>query len=69
VLAILDQHLATSTFMAGAEFTLADIGYMPYVEYLYAAGESELVTSHKHLAAWWNRVAERPSWKKAIGKA
>ena len=66
---ILDKHLATSTYMAGTDFTLADIGYMPYVEYLFASGEGELVTAHKHVAAWWNRVSERPSWKKATGKA
>ena len=66
---VLDKHFASSTYMVGDQFTLADVTYMPYVEYLFACGEGDLITSRKHLASWWNRVSERPSWKKTTGKA
>jgi glutathione S-transferase len=67
VLEIVDRHLAGRDFFAG-QFSLADICYAPYVEYLFAGKQGDLVTSHKSLAAWWGRVSERPSWRKATGK-
>lgn len=66
--AVLDKNLEGKQFMTGDQFTLADIGFMPYVEYVFGCNEGELITSHKNLGAWWQRVSERPSWKKAIGK-
>jgi glutathione S-transferase len=60
---VLDQALAAQPYLAGEEFSLGDIGFMPYIEYLYAAQESELITSRPHVAPWWKRVSERPSWQ------
>lgn len=64
---ILDRHLAGRDFFAGA-FSLADICYAPYVEYLFAGKQGDLITGHKNLGAWWGRVSERASWRKATGK-
>jgi glutathione S-transferase len=66
---ILEAHLASSPFIVGDQFTLADIGFLPYIEYLFAAGEGAHFTSRPNAAAWWTRCSERPSWKKATGKA
>ncbi|MFT3771650.1 MAG: glutathione S-transferase N-terminal domain-containing protein [Minicystis sp.] len=66
--ATLDKWFADHQYFGGDVFSLADIGYMPYVEYLFAAGEGGLITEPKHLGAWWTRVSERPSWRKATGK-
>lgn len=63
---VLDQPLATQPYLAGQEFSLADIGFMPYIEYLYAAQESELITSRPQVAAWWGRVSARPSWQTLV---
>ncbi len=65
---VLEKALEGREFLAGDQFSLADIGYMPYVEYIFACGEGELITSHKNVGAWWKRISERPSWKKAVGK-
>lgn len=65
---ILDKHLAKNTYFSGNMFTLADVCFMPYVEYLFASESGDLVTSRPAFAAWWNRVNERPSWRAAIGK-
>jgi glutathione S-transferase len=64
---VLEPHLAKNTYLAGEAFTLADISYMPYVGYLYQAGEAELINSRRSVAAWWGRVSERPSWRKVAG--
>lgn len=68
-LPILDRQLAKTTFIAGDTFTLADIAFMPYVEYLYAAKAGDLIDKHPHVTAWWKRVSDRPSWKAVTGKA
>jgi glutathione S-transferase len=66
---IVEQHLGKNPYFAGSEFSIADIGYMPYVEYLFAAGAGDLITSRPNVASWWNRVSSRPSWQKVTGKA
>lgn len=68
VATILDKHLAGKDYFVGAQFTLADICYMPYVEYLFAGKQGDLITDHKNMAAWWGRVSERKSWRIATGK-
>jgi glutathione S-transferase len=65
---IVDKHLAGKQFFAGEMFSLADICFMPYVEYLFPAESGDIVTSRSNLSAWWNRVSARPSWLKATGK-
>lgn len=65
---ILEKRLGEVEYIAGADFTLADICYMPYIEYLFASGHGELITSRPNVAAWWNRISARPSWLTATGK-
>jgi glutathione S-transferase len=67
-LPIMDRQLAKTQFIAGNAFSLADIAFMPYVEYLYAAKANEPIERHANVHAWWKRVSERPSWKIATGK-
>jgi len=67
-LEVLDEALATAPYLAGASFSLADISFMPYVGYLFPAGAGELVDNRTHTRAWWQRVSERPSWKKVVNK-
>ena len=66
---VLEKALDGHAYLAGDQFSLCDIGFMPYIEYLFAGQEGELITSRKNVGAWWKRISERPSWKKATGKA
>jgi glutathione S-transferase len=59
-----DRWLASNTYFAGSGFSLADIHWMPYVEYLLQIGEGEPVTTRKNLSAWWERVSGRESWRR-----
>jgi glutathione S-transferase len=59
-----DRWLATTRFFAGEQFTLADVHWMPYLEYLPRIGEGDAIAGRKHLDAWWNRVSSRPTWQK-----
>ena len=57
----------TNAYIAGDHFTIADIGFMPYIEYLYAAKQGDLIDGSPAVHAWWKKISARPSWKAAIG--
>jgi glutathione S-transferase len=59
-----DAWLARSEHFAGRAFSLADIHWMPYLEYLQHLGEGNAVARRKHLDAWWKKVSSRPTWQK-----
>jgi glutathione S-transferase len=62
-LAVLDEGLGRGTYLAGETFSLADISLMPYIGSLPMIGAEHLLTGMPRLAAWWQRVRERPSWR------
>lgn len=66
---VAERELATRPYFAGNAFTLADISWMPYVEYLFPSGMGELITSRPAVSAWWERVRSRPSWKNVTAAA
>jgi len=66
---ILDKQLGRTPFLAGAEFSLADLVYMPYLEYAMATPAREIVARFPHVMAWWNKISERPTWLKVAGRA
>lgn len=67
VLDIAEANLSKQDYLAGSSFTLADISWMPYVQYLFAAESGDLITKLPAVNAWWQRVSTRPSWKKVAG--
>ena len=64
---VAERTLSKQEFFGGKSLTLADISWMPYVQYLFAAEAGDLVTSRPGTRAWWERVSTRPSWKKVAG--
>ena len=65
---VIDAHLAKHDYFAGAQFSIADITYMPYVEYAINTPAKDIYSKFPHFMAWWNRVSERPSWRKVAGR-
>jgi glutathione S-transferase len=65
---ILDKALSKQEYIAGGTFSLGDISFMPYIEYLFAAQAGDIITARPSMAAWWKRISERASWKTATGK-
>ena len=61
---VVDKTLASQPYLAGDEFSLADIYWMPYMQYLFPSGAGDLVKARSNVAAWWERVSTRPSWVK-----
>jgi glutathione S-transferase len=68
-LGIMDAQLAKHPYIAGSTFTLADICYMPYLEYVMASPAKEIVAKHPNVSAWWAKISDRPSWRKVTGRA
>jgi glutathione S-transferase len=67
--AVMDKELAKSAFIAGGAFSLSDICYMPYFEYAMTSKAKEIIAKYPHVMTWWNKISERPTWRKATGKA
>jgi glutathione S-transferase len=68
-LGVLEVGLTKSPFLAGAQFSLADVCFMPYFEYAMVTPVKATFAKYPHVSAWWTKVSERPAWQKAIGKA
>lgn len=67
-LKVVSETLSKNAYFAGDQFTLADIGFMPYVEYLMGTPAAATLEKYPAFTAWWSRVSTRPSWKVATGK-
>lgn len=68
-LTVMEARLAKSPFLAGAELSLADICFMPYFEYAMGTPAKEIFAKYPRVMAWWNHASERPTWRKAAGRA
>jgi glutathione S-transferase len=65
--AMLEQRMATRTWVAGEEFTLADCSAMPAL--FYAEAVHPFSTSHPALAFYVDRLMARPSVQRTIRDA
>ncbi|MEV0401052.1 glutathione S-transferase C-terminal domain-containing protein [Actinoallomurus sp. NPDC050550] len=64
---MLDAALADRPYLAGPRFSLAEVTFLPYLTYLVASGGGDLINERPHLAAWWDRISTRPTWR-AVGR-
>ena len=63
---VLNRHLATHTYMAGDDYTIADIAIYPWYGWLvegklYNAGEFLSVHEYTHVLRWAKAIGERPA--------
>ena len=68
-LSVLDQHLARHEFLAGTEYSIADIGAWPWYGALvkglvYDAGEFLAVHEYTNIIRWTDAIAARPAVKR-----
>lgn len=70
-LEVLNKRLSANKYLAGQDFTLADICYAPYVQKLLTIPKYKDIITEKypHFVRWWNDVSSRPSWKKVMNMA
>ena len=63
---VLDRRLAENTYLAGEEYTIADIATYPWYGglvkgFLYEAGEFLQVQDYKNVLRWSDMIASRPA--------
>jgi GST-like protein len=63
---VLDRRLAESAYLAGDDYTVADIAVWPWYGalvkgLLYEAGEFLQVQDYKNVQRWTDRIAQRPA--------
>jgi GST-like protein len=63
---VLDRHLAENEYLAGAEYTIADMAVWPWYGgvakgLIYGAGEFLQVQEYKHVQRWTDAIALRPA--------
>ena len=66
---VLDRHLAGNAYMAGDEYTIADMAIWPWYGalskgLLYGAGEFLDGASYKHVVRWTEEIGKRPAVKR-----
>lgn len=66
---VLDRHLAEHEYMAGSEYTIADMAIWPWYGALakgliYDAGEFLQVQEYRHVQRWTDMIAKRPAVKR-----
>jgi len=66
---VLDRRLAESAYLAGDDYTIADMAVWPWYGtlvkgQLYGAGEFLQVDAYAHVLRWTDRVAQRPAAKR-----
>jgi glutathione S-transferase len=67
---VLDKAVARTGHLVGREFTFADINLMPILYYMRLVPEgAEALSRATHLAVYYERHAERPSFKNTIPPA
>ncbi|KAF3669356.1 putative mediator of RNA polymerase II transcription subunit 30-like [Capsicum annuum] len=65
VLDVYEKRLGESQYLAGDEFTLADLSHFPNIQYLVnGTDRAELFTSRENVGRWWGEISSRESWKK-----
>ncbi len=66
---VLDKQLASQTYIAGEDYTIADMAIWPWygnlvLNNIYDAGEFLDVDAYQHLQRWAKMVSERPAVKR-----
>jgi glutathione S-transferase len=66
LLADMETCLTEDSWLAGKEFSLADIGYAPYIRRLQDLQLRFLWDKRPHIPGWFERVGERPGYQQAF---
>ena len=61
VLDVYERRLATVPYIAGEEFSIADISHIPYTNYLLKCGYKELYKGRPNVYKWLKRIIKRDS--------
>ena len=64
---LLDEHLADREWIAGGDYSIADMAMQPWANYLEPHGFDS--AAHPHLTRWRGAVASRPGVARALARS
>jgi len=64
-LVILNKELEGKNYLVGEQFSLADLVFLPYTDYLLKQeGFHNYFDAYPNVKRWWHNISTRPSWVK-----
>eukprot|EP01116_Phalansterium_solitarium_P001954 TRINITY_DN11806_c0_g1_i1.p1 TRINITY_DN11806_c0_g1~~TRINITY_DN11806_c0_g1_i1.p1 ORF type:complete len:260 (-),score=29.89 TRINITY_DN11806_c0_g1_i1:95-808(-) len=68
LLDIYERHLSTHRFLAGADYTLADLAHTMYLNAFVGLGGQwrALIERRPSMRGWWQELSCRPEWRKTL---
>lgn len=66
---VCEKELAGGKYMAGKEYGLVDIFYVPFFMKMFDCGMTEEVETRPNVKAWWERVKGRPVVAKFLAES
>ncbi|KAL3527383.1 hypothetical protein ACH5RR_012039 [Cinchona calisaya] len=67
VLDVYEERLSKTKYLAGNEYTIADMCHLPGIRFLMTdGGLGHLIRERKNVNSWWNDISNRPAWKKVL---
>ncbi|XP_058082729.1 glutathione S-transferase F13-like [Magnolia sinica] len=66
VLDVYEERLSKSKYLAGDFYSLADLHHIPYIHYFMKTPKASLISSRRHVKAWWDDISSRPATKKMM---
>jgi len=62
---VLNGQLEGKNYLVGDGFTLADLVFLPYTDYLLKQeGWADFLAPYPNVDRWWRTISSRPSWQK-----
>ncbi|OKL64218.1 hypothetical protein UA08_01029 [Talaromyces atroroseus] len=63
---VAERLLHDREYMAGNDFTLVDIYYIPLIQRLFVCGYGDIIVSREAVSAWWERCMNRPAIQRML---
>jgi glutathione S-transferase len=63
---VAERLLRHKDYMAGNDFTLADIYYIPLIQRLFVCGYGDVIGNREAVSAWWDRCTNRPAVQRVL---
>jgi glutathione S-transferase len=61
---VLERALADRPFLAGDEFSLAEVAWTPYLALAEWTEQGQMIDERPAVERWWQQLRARPSWAK-----
>jgi glutathione S-transferase len=68
-LEVLERALVGRSYLVGAQFTLAEVAFMPALQALAELRQGDLIRKRERVLAWWEQIRARPTWSSVLSLA